>query len=174
MLLLFSCLVVLESLWPPWTEKRQNSLSLTSHKFYTSLHSLYQWCHPAISSSDAFFSFCPQSFPASGTFPMSHLYASDDQNTGFSASASFSFGPSKEYSGLISLRIDWLGLLAVQGTLRHLPQHHSSKASILQCSVFFMVQLLQLYMITGKTIALNIWPYQQSNVCLSTLCLGLS
>ena len=105
---------------------------------------------------------------------MSHLYASDDQNTGFSASASFSFGPSKEYSGLISLRIDWLGLLAVQGTLRHLPQHHSSKASILQCSVFFMVQLLQLYMITGKTIALNIWPYQQSNVCLSTLCLGLS
>ena len=89
-------------------------------------------------------------------------------------SFSFSINPSNEYSGLISLRIDWLGLLAVQGTLRHLPQHHSSKASILQCSVFFMVQLLQLYMITGKTIALNIWPYQQSNVCLSTLCLGLS
>ena len=86
---------------------------------------------------------------------MSHLYASDDQNTGFSASASFSFGPSKEYSGLISLRIDWLGLLAVQGTLRHLPQHHSSKASILQCSVFFMVQLSHPYITTGKTVALT-------------------
>ena len=69
----------------------------------------------------------------------------------------FSFGisPSKEYSGLISFRIDWLDLLAVQGTLKSLLQHHSSKASILWCSAFFIVQLSHPYMTTGKTIALN-------------------
>ena len=63
--------------------------------------------------------------------------------------------PSNEYSGLISFRIDWLDLLAVQGTLKSLLQHHSSKASILQCSAFFMVQLSHPYMTTGKTIALT-------------------
>ena len=65
---------------------------------------------------------------------------------------SFSISPSKEYSGLISFRIGWLDLLAVQGTLKSLIQHHSSKASILQCSDFFMVQFLHPYMTTGKTI----------------------
>ena len=69
-------------------------------------------------------------------------------------SFSFSISPSKEYSGLISFRMDWLDLLAVQGTLKSLLQHHSSKASILQCSAFFMVRLSQPYMTTGKTIAL--------------------
>ena len=68
---------------------------------------------------------------------------------------SFSISPSNEYSGLISLRMDWLDLLAVQGTLKSLIQHHHSKALILQCSVFFMVQHLHPYMITGKTIALT-------------------
>ena len=68
---------------------------------------------------------------------------------------SFSISPSNEYSGLISCRIDWLHLLAVQGTLKSLLQHHSSKASILQPSTFFMVQLSQPYMTTGKTIALT-------------------
>ena len=70
-------------------------------------------------------------------------------------SFSFSIYPSNGYSGLISCRMDWLDLLAVQGTLRSLLQHHSSKASILQCSAFFMVQLLHPYMTTGKTIALT-------------------
>ena len=70
-------------------------------------------------------------------------------------SFSFSISPSNEYSGLISLRMDWLDLLAVQGTLKSLIQHHHSKALILQCSVFFMVQHLHPYMITGKTIALT-------------------
>ena len=70
-------------------------------------------------------------------------------------SFSFSISPSNEYSGLISFRRDLLDLLAVQGTLRSLLQHHSSKASILQCSAFFMVQLSHLYMTTGKTIALT-------------------
>ena len=72
-------------------------------------------------------------------------------------SFSFSISPSKEYSGLISFRIDWLHLLAVQGTLKSLLQHHSSKASVLCCSGFFMVQLSHPYMTTGKTIALTRW-----------------
>ena len=70
-------------------------------------------------------------------------------------SFSFSISPSNEYSGLISCRMDWLDLLAVQGTLKSLLQHHSSKASILRCSAFFMVQLSHPYMTTGKTIALT-------------------
>jgi len=74
-------------------------------------------------------------------------------------SFSFSISPSNEYPRLISFRIDWLGLLAVQGTLKSLLQHHSSKASIIQRSAFFMVQLSHLYMITGKTIALTIQTF---------------
>jgi len=70
-------------------------------------------------------------------------------------SFSFSFSPSNEYSGLISFRIDWFDLLAIQGTLKSLLQHHSSKASILQHSAFFTVQLSHPYMTTGKTIALT-------------------
>ena len=70
-------------------------------------------------------------------------------------SFSFSISPSNDYSGLISFRIDWLDLLAVQGTLKSLLQHHSSKASILRCSAFFIVQLSHLYMTNGKTIALS-------------------
>ena len=72
---------------------------------------------------------------------------------------SFSISPSNEYSGLISLRIDWLDLLSVQGTLKSLLQHHSSKASILQCSAFFIVQLSHPSMTTGKTIALTRWTF---------------
>ena len=74
-------------------------------------------------------------------------------------SFSFSISPSSDYSGLISFRIDWLDLLAVQGTLKSLPQHHSSKASILQCSAFFTVQLSHPYMTTGKIIALTRWTF---------------
>ena len=72
---------------------------------------------------------------------------------------SFSISPSNEYSGLISFRMDWLDLFAVQGTLKSLLQHHSSKASILQCSAFFIVELSHPYMTTGKTIALTRWTY---------------
>ena len=74
-------------------------------------------------------------------------------------SFSFSISPSNEYSGLTSFRTDWFDLLAVQGTLKSLLQHHGSKASILQCAVFFMVQLSHPYMTTGKTIALNRWTF---------------
>ena len=74
-------------------------------------------------------------------------------------SFSFSISPSNEYSGLISFRVEWLDLLAVQGTLKSLLQHHSPKASILQCSVFFTVQFSHPYMRTGKTIALTRWTF---------------
>ena len=74
-------------------------------------------------------------------------------------SFSLSISPSNEHPGLISFRMDWLNLLAVQGTLKSLLQHHSSKASILRCSALFPVQLLHLYMTTGKTIALTRWTF---------------
>ena len=80
---------------------------------------------------------------------------------------SFSISPSNEYSGLIFFRIDWLDLLAVQGTLKSLLQHHSSKASVLQCSAFFMVQLSHPYMTTGKTIGLKtIWTFVNKEMSL--------
>ena len=74
-------------------------------------------------------------------------------------SFSFSIRPSNEHPGLMSFRMDWLDLLAVQGTLKSLLQHHSSKASILQCSAFFIIQLSHPYMTTGKTIALIRWTF---------------
>ena len=86
-----------------------------------------QWCHPAILSSVVPFSSCPQSLPASESFPMSQLFAWGGQSTGVSR---FSISPSKEHPGPISFRMDWLDLLAVQGTLKSLLQHHSSKAYI--------------------------------------------
>ena len=82
---------------------------------------------------------------------MSHFFASGGQSIGFS----FSISPSNEHTGLISFRMDWLDLLAVQGSLKSLLQHHISKASVLQCSAFFRVQLSHPYMTTGKTIALT-------------------
>ena len=113
-----------------------------------------RWCHPAISSSVIPFSSCLQSLPASGSFPMSQLFAWGGQR-----SFSFSIIPSKEIPGLISFRMDWLDLLAVQGTLKSLFQHYSSKASILWCSAFFTVQLSHPYMTTGKTLALTRWTF---------------
>ena len=84
-------------------------------------------------------------------------------------SFSFSISPSNEYSGLISFTMDWLNLLAIQGTLKSLLQHHSSKASILRCSAFFIVQLSHLYMTTGKTIALARWTFVDWVVYFSSI-----
>ena len=112
---------------------------------------LGQRYHPTISSSFALFSSCPQSFPASKSFPMSWPFKPVTKYRSFS----FSISPSNGYSGLISFRIDWFDLLAVQGTLKSLLQHHSSKASFLRHSAFFMVQLSHPYMTTGKTKALT-------------------
>ena len=111
---------------------------------------LSQWCHPTISFSVIPFSSRLQSFPATGSFPMSQFFASGGQSIGDSASAS-----------VLPMNIqDWfpLGvtdLLAVQGTLKSLLQHHSSKASIFQHSIFFIVQFSHPYMNTGKTIVLT-------------------
>ena len=111
---------------------------------------LSRWCHPTISSSVVPFSSCLQSFPASVLLPMSQFFASGSQSIGTSGLID---------SGLIYFRIDWLDILAVQGTLKSLFQHHSSKASIFWCSVFFIVQLSYPYMTTGKTIAWTIWTF---------------
>ena len=107
---------------------------------------LSRWCHPTISSSVVAFSSCLQSFPASGSFPVSRLFASSGQSIYWS----FSVSPSNEYSGLISFRINWFDLLAVQRTLNSLLQHHSLKASILWCSALFMAQLSHPYVTTGN------------------------
>ena len=109
------------------------------------------WCHTTISSSVFSFSSCPQSFPAPGSFLVSQFFHQVTKYWSFS----FSISPSSEYSGLIFFTIDWLDLLAVQETLKSLLQHHSSKASILRCSAFLLVQLSHPYMTTGKTIALT-------------------
>ena len=109
-----------------------------------------RWCHPAISSSVVPFSSCPQSFPASGSFQWVSSSHQVSKVLEFQLQHHYN-----EHLGLISFRMDWLDLLAAQGTLKSLLQHHSSKASILQHSAFFIVQLSHPYMTTGKTIALT-------------------
>ena len=103
-------------------------------------------------SSVVTFSSCLQSFPASRSFQMSQFFTSGGRSIEVAASA---ISPSNEYPGLISFRMDWLDLLAVQGTLKSLLQYHSSKTSILLRSVFFIVQLSHPYMTNGKTIVLT-------------------
>ena len=116
---------------------------------------LSQWCDPTISSSVAFFSFCLRSFPASGSFPRGCLFKSGGQSIEVSASASVLPMNTQGWFPL-----GWAGLIfAVQGTLKSLLQHHSSKASVLWHSAFFKVQLSHLYMTAGKTIALTRWTF---------------
>ena len=110
-----------------------------------------QRCHPAISSSVVPFSSCPQSLRASVFSNESTLCMRCPKYQSFSLSIS----PSNEHPGLVSFKMDWLDLLAVQGTRKSLLQHHSLKASILRCSAFFTVQLSHPYMTTGKAIALT-------------------
>ena len=113
-----------------------------------------QWCHPTISSSVAPLLLLPSIFPTIRIFPNgSFLCIKWPKFWSFS----FSISLPNEYSGLISFRMDSLDLLAVQGTIKSLLQHHSSKATILRCSAFFIVQLSHPYMTTGKTIALTRW-----------------
>ena len=112
---------------------------------YSNSCPLSWWCHPTISSSVVPFSSCLQSFPSIMVFSSeSALHIRWPKYWSFS----FSISPSNEYSGLISFRIDWFDLLAVQGTLKGLLQHHMSKAAILRCLAFFMVHLSHLYMLT--------------------------
>ena len=151
----FSSVQLLSHVWPfatAWTAPCQASLSITNSRSLPKLMSI-EWvtpsnhhilCHPLL---------LPSNFPTIRVFTNeSALHIRWPKYWSFS----FSISPSNEYSGLISFRIDWLDLLAVQGTLKSLLQHHSSKASIIQCSAFFMIQLSHLYMTTGKTITLTI------------------
>ena len=136
----------------PWTTAHQASLSITSSHSLPKLMSIESvmpsnhliLCHPLL--------FLPSIFPSIGVFSNeSALHTRWLKYWSFS----FSISPSNEHPGLISLRVDWLDLLAVQGTPKSLLWHHSSKASILLCSAFFIVQLSHPYMTTGKTIALT-------------------
>ena len=125
---------------------------------FTQIH--VHWADYAIQQSHLLspappFSSCPQSFPAPGSFPVNWLFALWPKYWSFS----LCFSPSNEYSGLISYRIDWFHLLATQETFKSLLPHHSWKASILQCSAFFKVQLSHPYMTNGKTITLIIQSY---------------
>ena len=140
----------------PWTAARQASLSITNSWSLLKLMSIESvilsnhliLCHPLL---------LPPSI-----FPRIRIFSNDSVlhiRWPKYWSFSFSISPSNEHSELISFRMDWLDLLAVQGTLKHPLQHHSSKASIFQRSAFFIVQLSHPYMTTGKTIALTRWIF---------------
>ena len=131
---------------------------------------LSQWCHPTILSSAIPFSSCLQSFPASRSFQKQESVICFRWPKYWSFS--FSISPPNEYSRLISFRMDWLCLLAAQGTLQSLLQHRSSKASILHCSDFF-IQLSHPYMTTGKTIDFTIWTFVSKVMSLLFNMLGL-
>ena len=139
-----------------WTAAHQASLSITNSQSLLKLMSTESvmppnhliLCHPLL--------LLPSIFPSIRVFSKESVLSIRWPNYW---SFSFSISPSNEHLGLISFRIDWLDLLAVQETLKSLLQHHSSKASILQHSAFFMVQLSHPYMTTGKTIALTGWTF---------------
>ena len=137
------------SLWPHELQHTRLPCPPTP-RAYSNSCPLSRWCHPVISSPVIHFSSLLHSFPASGSFPLCQFFTSGGQRIGASGSASvLPMTP-----GLISFRMDWLNLPVVQGTLRSLLQHHGSKASILRCSAFFIVQLSPPYMTAGKIIAL--------------------
>ena len=140
----------------PWTAARQASLSFTISQSLLKLMSI-----ESMMPSSHLLLCCPLLLLPS-IFPSIRVFSNElalHIRWPRYWSFGFSIGPSKEYSGLISFRTDWLDLLAVQGTLKSLFQHHSSKASVLRHSTFFMVQLSHPYMTTGNTIALAIWTF---------------
>ena len=151
-LLLFSCQVVFASLWPHGLQPARPPYPSPSPRACPSSFPLSEWCHPTISSSDVLF--CPtQSFPASGSFPMSGFFAARGQSIGALASASVLPMTIQDWfllgrTGLISL---------LSKGLKSILQHHNLKVSIIWHSAFFMVQLSCSYMTTGKAIVLAIW-----------------
>ena len=154
--MLSSCSAMSSSLWPHVLQHAGPPCPSLSPAVCLNSCPLSWWWHPTISSSVNPFSSCPQSFTSIRAFSNElALWVRWPKHWSFS----FSISPSNEYSGLISFRIDWLDFFAVQGTLKHLLQHLNSKASVLQCSAFFIVQLSHPYMTTGKTIALIIWSF---------------
>ena len=140
----------------PWTVAHQASLSITNSRSLLKLMSIKLvmpsshliLCHPLL--------LLPPIPPSIRVFSNESAFCIRWPKY---LSFSFNISPSNEYSGLIFFRIDWFNLLAVQGTLKSLLHHHSSKASVLWCSAFFIVQLSHPYMTTGKTIALTRWTF---------------
>ena len=143
----FSHSVVSYSLWLHESQHARPSCPSPTPGVHPDSRPSSQWCHPAISSSVVPFSSCPQALPASVFSHESTLRMRWPKYWSFS----LSIISHKEIPGLISFRMDWLDLLAVQGTLKSLLQHHSSNASILRRSAFFTVQLSHLFMTTGNT-----------------------
>ena len=156
-MLQFSSVQFSISAWPfvtPWTATGQASLSFTNSLSLLKLMSI-----KSVMSSNYLILCCPLLLLLS-VFPSIRIFSNETVlhiRQPKYWSFSFSISPSNEHSGLISFRIDWLDLLAVQGTLKSLLQHHSSKATLLQCSALFIVQLWYPYMTAGKTIALTRW-----------------
>ena len=155
----FSSVQSLSPVWhfaTPWTTACQASLSITNSRSLLKLMSIVSvmpskhhiLCHPLL--------LLPSIFPIIRVFSNKSILPIRWPNYW---SFSFNISPSHEHPGLMSFRMDWLDLLAVQGTPKSLLQHHSSKASILQGSAFFTVQLSHPYMTTGKTIALTTWTF---------------
>ena len=142
------------SLWPCGLQHARPPCPAPTSRAYSNSCPLSWWCHPTISSSVIPFSSCLQSFPASGSFQMSQFFASCDQSIGVLASASVLPMNIQNWFPL-----GWTGLTLQSKGLRSLLQHHSSKASIIQCSAFFLVYLSHPYMTTGKTIALTRWTF---------------
>ena len=138
-----------------WTAAHQASLSITNSQSLLKLMTI-----ESVMPSNHLILCRPLLLPSS-IFPSIRVFSNESV-----LHISFSFSPFNEYSRLISFRMDWLDLLAVQGTLKSLLQHHSSKASILRCSAFFIVQLSHPYMTTGKTIALTRWTFVRKVISL--------
>ena len=151
----------------PWVAARQASLSITNSRSslrLMSIESVMPFSHLILC--------CPLLLPPS-IFPSIRAFSNESVlhiRWPNYWSFSFSISPSNEHPGLISFRMDWLDLLAVQGTLKSLLQHHSSKASILRCSAFFTVQLSHPYMATGKAIALIRWTFVGKVISLLSIC----
>ena len=151
----FNHSVVSDSLWAHGLQHTRPPCPSTTPGVYLNSCPLSQWCHPTISFFVIPFSSHLESFPASGSFPMSHFFASDGENIGVSASASVLLMNIQEWFPL-----EWTGWISLLlETLKSLLQHHSSNASTIQHSAFFIVQLSHPYMTTGKTIALTRWTF---------------
>ena len=152
----FSHSAVSDSFWPHEPQYARPPCPSPTPAVYPNPCPLSWWCHPTISSS------CHPLFHLPSIFPSIRVFSNESAlriRWPKYWSFSFSISPSNEHPGLISSRMGWLDLLAVQGTLKSLLQHHSSKASILLCSAFFLVQLSYPFMTTGKTIALTRWTF---------------
>ena len=151
----FSHSVVSDSLWPHGLQHARPPSPTPTPRIYPNSCPLNLWCHPTISSSVV-------SFPLPSIIPRIRVFANNSVlhiRWPKYWSFNFSINPSNKYSGLISFKMDWLDLLAVQGALKSLLQHHSSKASILWHSAFFKVQLSYPCMTTGKTITVTRWTF---------------